>query len=224
MLFRLKKCVLHTQMRQFVIFHTNNKTQLKMKTIYHWGEPKYSNIINPSLNIRRLLHSKNQNSLPPLMFGYPKEWNVFETMQLYYIFYSSIDPEFRLQDFMRGAHQAMVAISTALNTQDYEALNGMVKEKAIKILRHKVDRLTPKQRELLIVDEESFIFIPYFIKLKRNKDSNNAVVQIGTQGLFLKNILDMGSYVHIHYIFERMYKNGVGSEWIVRLVSHTSLC
>lgn len=63
----------------------------------------------------------------------------------------------------------MVAISTALNTQDYEALNGMVKEKAIKILRHKVDRLTPKQRELLIVDEESFIFIPYFIKLKRNK-------------------------------------------------------
>lgn len=63
----------------------------------------------------------------------------------------------------------MVAISTALNTQDYEALNGMVKEKAIKILRHRVDRLTPKQRELLIVDEESFIFIPYFIKLKRNK-------------------------------------------------------
>lgn len=63
----------------------------------------------------------------------------------------------------------MVAISTALNTQDYEALNGMVKEKAIKILRHRVDHLTPKQRELLIVDEESFIFIPYFIKLKRNK-------------------------------------------------------
>lgn len=62
----------------------------------------------------------------------------------------------------------MIAISTALNMQDYEALNGMVKEKAIKILRHRVDRLTPRQRELLIVDNESLVFLPYFIKLRRN--------------------------------------------------------
>lgn len=108
MLFRLKKCVLHTQMRQFVMFHTNNTTQLKMKTIYHWGEPKYSNIINPSFNAHRLLHSANQNSLPPLMFGYPKQWSLFETMQFYFILNSSIDSEFRLRDFMIGAHQVYI--------------------------------------------------------------------------------------------------------------------
>lgn len=210
-------------MRQFVMFHTNNTTQLKMKTIYHWGESKYSNIINPSLNVHRLLHSRNQNNLPPLMFGYPKEWNVFETIRLYFMLNSSIDPEFRLRDFMIGAHQAMIAISTALNMQDYEALNGMVKEKAIKVLRHRIDRLTPRQRELLIVEDESLMCFPYFIKLRRNKDSNAAVVQIGIQGIFVKSFLDMNSYVHIHYIFERMYKNGVGREWIVRLVSHTSV-
>lgn len=95
-------------MRQFVMFHTNNTAQLKMKTIYHWREPKYSNIINPSLNIHRLLHSENQNSLPPLMFGYPKQTNFFETLQFYFIFNSSIDREFRLQDFMTGALQVYI--------------------------------------------------------------------------------------------------------------------
>lgn len=95
-------------MRQFVMFHTNNTTQLKMKTIYHWGEPKYSNIINPSFNAHRLLHSANQNSLPPLMFGYPKQWSLFETMQFYFILNSSIDSEFRLRDFMIGAHQVYI--------------------------------------------------------------------------------------------------------------------
>ncbi|XP_071862565.1 uncharacterized protein [Bombus fervidus] len=223
MLFRLKKCVPFTQMRQFVMFHTNNTTQLKMKTIYHWEKPKYSNIINPSLNVHRLLHSENQNSLPPLMFGYPKEWSVFETVRFYFILNKSIDPEFQLRDFMTGVLQAMIAISTALSMQDYEALNGMVKEKAIKILRHRVDRLTPRQRELLTFDVQSLTFLPYFIKLKRKIGSNDAVVQIGIQGLCTKDVTDMKSYVHIHYIFERMYKNGVGSEWIVRLVSHTSL-
>ncbi|XP_003490622.1 uncharacterized protein LOC100747853 [Bombus impatiens] len=222
MLFRLKKCVLPIQMRQLVMFHTNNTAQLKIKTIYHLREPKYSNIINPSLNVRRLLHSENQSRLPPLMFGYPKQWNFFEAMQLYFILNSSIDPEFRIQDFIIGAHQALIAISTALNMRDYEALNGMVKEKAIKILRHRVDRLTPRQRELLLIDDESLVFLPYFIKLRRNKDNNDAVVHIGIQGLFTKSFLDRDSYVYIHYIFERMYKNGVGSEWIVRLVSHTS--
>lgn len=62
-----------------------------------------------------------------------------------------------------------MTISTALNMQDYEALNGIVKEKAIKILRHRVDRLTPKQRKLLIVNNESLVFLPHFIKLRRNK-------------------------------------------------------
>ncbi|XP_060817705.1 uncharacterized protein LOC132908087 [Bombus pascuorum] len=223
MLFRLKKCVPFTQMRQSVMFHTNNTTQLKMKTIYHRGEPKYSNIINPSLNVHRLLHSENQNSLPPLMFGYPKEWNIFEIVQFYFIFNMSIDPKFKSMDFMRGVLQAMTAISTALSMQDYEALNGMVKEKAIKILRHRVDRLTPRQRELLIFDKKSCSFFPHFIKLKRKIGSNDAVVQIGVLGVCAKSVLDMNSYVYFHYIFERMYKNGVGSEWIVRLVNHTTV-
>lgn len=41
--------------------------------------------------------------------------------------------------------------------------------------------------------------------------------------MFMNSISDIDSYVHIRYIFERMYKNGVGSDWIVRLVDHTSL-
>lgn len=108
MLFRLKKCILHTQMRQFVMFHTNNTAQLKMKTIYHWREPKYSNIINPSLNVYRSLHFGNRDSLPPLMFGYPKEWNPFELVQFYFTLKLSIDSEFRLQDFMTGAYQVYI--------------------------------------------------------------------------------------------------------------------
>lgn len=53
--------------------------------------------------------------------------------------------------------------------QDYEALNGIVKEKAIKILRHRVDHLTPSQRELLVINYESFVLLPHFLKLRRNK-------------------------------------------------------
>lgn len=60
-----------------------------------------------------------------------------------------------------------MVISEALSKQNYEALDGIVSPKAIKVLKHRVDRLTPSQQELLNINPQVFGFLTRSLSSKR---------------------------------------------------------
>lgn len=111
MLFRLRKCV-YTRMRQLVMFHMHNSSQVKIKTMYYWTESKCTNLINPSFSMHRSFctHQKQNESqikLPPLMWK-PKEdlgLSIFQMFWSYYLIRSTIDKDFRFKEFMQGVRQ-----------------------------------------------------------------------------------------------------------------------
>lgn len=56
-----------------------------------------------------------------------------------------------------------------MSKQNYEALDGIVNPKAIKVLKHRINRLTPGQQELINIDPELFGFFVRSLSLKRMK-------------------------------------------------------
>lgn len=115
MLLRLKKYVLHSQIRQFTTLHMNNTTQMKMKTTQHYRELKYSNLINASFNIHRsyihrlfFTEKKNQNLLPPLMTKVVPRDSLFKIFWSYLYIKRTIDHEFSNETIIQGVKQVYV--------------------------------------------------------------------------------------------------------------------
>ncbi|KAK1131009.1 hypothetical protein K0M31_017312 [Melipona bicolor] len=226
MLLRLKKYVLHSQIRQFITFHMNNTTQMKMKTTQYCRELKNSNLINASFNIHRLFFTENQNQnlLPPLMTKVVPKDNLLKIFWTYHYIRRTIDHEFNNQIIMQGVKQAIFVISEALSKQNYEALDGIVSPKAITVLRHRVNRLTPSQLELLNINPDFLGFFTRSLSAKRMKDSTNAIVEVAIHGMTMMGIpVERQSYIYFCYVFQRKYKDGMGGPWIVKLVNHTSM-
>lgn len=111
MLFRLKKYVLHSQIRQFTTLHMNNTTRMKMKTTQYCRELKYSNLINANFNIHRLFFTENKNQnllLPPLMTKVIPKDNLLKILWTYLYIKRTIDHEFNSQNIMQGIKQVYV--------------------------------------------------------------------------------------------------------------------
>ena len=111
MLFRLKKYVLHSQIRQFTTLYMNNTTQMKMKTTHHCRELKYSNLINATFNIHRLFFTENKNQknlLPPLMTKVVPRDSLFKIFWSYLYIKRTIDHEFNNETIMQGVKQVYV--------------------------------------------------------------------------------------------------------------------
>ena len=111
MLLRLKKYVLHSQIRQFTTLYMNNTTQMKMKTTHHCRELKYSNLINATFNIHRLFFTENKNQknlLPPLMTKVVPRDSLFKIFWSYLYIKRTIDHEFNNETIMQGVKQVYV--------------------------------------------------------------------------------------------------------------------
>ncbi|KAF3430479.1 hypothetical protein E2986_05984 [Frieseomelitta varia] len=184
MLLRLKKYVLHSQIRQ--LFFTENKSQ-------------------------KIL-------LPPLMTKIVPRESLFKIFWSYLYIKRTIDHEFNNETIMQGIKQAILVISEALSKQNYEALDGIVSPKAIKVLKHRVNHLTPSQQELLSINLDFFGFFTRSLTSKRIKGSKDVLVEIAVHGMTMIGIpVERESYIYICYVFQRKYKNGMGGPWIVKL-------
>ncbi|XP_043800857.1 uncharacterized protein LOC122719255 [Apis laboriosa] len=226
MLFQLRKC---TRMRQFIMFHMYNKSQVKIKTIYYWTESKCTNLINPSFSIYRSMCTRqDQNEdirLPPLMWKRKEDlgFSIFQMFRSYYLIRSTIDKDFRYVKFVEGVRQAIEVISNALATQHYDALDGIVTENAIKILKRNVEGLTQNQRDLISINANGILIIPELIKVKKTEDNNETMVEIGISGFYFKSFEVSEHYLLcFNYIFQRIYTNNEGGAWMARLVNHTT--
>lgn len=88
----------------------------------------------------------------------------------------------------------MLVISKALAAQNYEALNEFVDKRAIKVLKHRVDQLTPEQREFLIIKPENFIV--GISKMQVIKTTGNFIKEIRSSFFILCNfILDKNEII-----------------------------
>lgn len=112
MLFRRKKCVLYTRLRQLVTYYTY-ATQAKTKTVYDYTKFKYSYLTNPSLNVHRLLSSRPEHKLPPLMQIYSpsRYFSFLNFMKTIFIIRTAIDQNFDIFEFRKGVCQVSLCMS-----------------------------------------------------------------------------------------------------------------
>lgn len=214
-------------MQQFVMLHMHNRSQVKIKTIYYWTESKCTNLMNPNFSIHRSMctsqKQKEDVRLPPLMWKRKEDrgFSILQMLQAYYYLRSTVDKEFRFIEFVQGVRQAIEVISNALATQHYDALDGIVTETAIKILKDTVESLTQNQRTLIGIQTKNILVMPELIKIK--EDNNETMVEIGINGFYFKSI-EISEYylLSFNYIFQRIYINNEGGAWIARLVNHTT--
>ncbi|XP_034171576.1 m-AAA protease-interacting protein 1, mitochondrial isoform X3 [Osmia lignaria lignaria] len=229
LLFQLERCIFHIQMRPLVTLNIRNKYHTKMKRSLHWIELKYNNLKNSSFSMYKLIHTnlerkEKESRLPSLMWHRGSVKPAPIASFLYSIFIrSTVDQDFRIFPFIAGATQAMSVISNALAAQNYEALNEFVDKRAIKVLKHRVDQLTPEQRRLIAIQPENSLI-----------DKNEVILQVTAVAMYsnsqpidflipfyeIRNKLE--SMFKCAYVFQRRYRKGIGESWIAKLINHES--
>ncbi|XP_017754604.1 PREDICTED: uncharacterized protein LOC108548026 [Eufriesea mexicana] len=226
MLFRRKKCVIDTRVRQLVTYYMHT-TQAKTKPTYDCTKFKYSYLTNASLNVHRLLSSRPESTfrMPPLMQIYvpSKYLSLLYFIKSAYLLHAVVDKDISLLNFRTGVNQALKVISNALCTQNYEVLDGMVTERTLTILKHRVDRLTPDQRNFLDLTNKPYNLSPMFIALNRIKGKDETIIKIGIRGIIT---MEQNFFTQITwdpqfiYVFQRKYINGIAGAWIVRFINY----
>ncbi|XP_076760532.1 m-AAA protease-interacting protein 1, mitochondrial [Xylocopa sonorina] len=231
----LKRCALHTQIRQLATLYTHGRIEMYERSMCHLTRFKYAKLSNPTLSVQRLYSTNPEmerkgTTLPRLMWQ-PRNLDILPIVNFcisYCIIRATIDRSFRLLEFFKGVKQALIVISHALASQNYDALDGMVKERTLKILKHRVDHLTPNQRRMIAIEPELMFVLPKFMTIKRRKDLNETIVEIEVNGIYLTKLDDSMSIVkhvekhsvYVSYKFERKYKDGTGGLWVARIVNH----
>lgn len=232
-LVRLEKCAFHTQIRQLITYGTCGSSPVKRSAGFQ-DRVKCSYLNLSNLGAYRSINTNPQRRfedfhLPPLMWQKSPMvlFPLFNICTSYLIIRTTIDRDFRLKEFVNGARQAITVISNALATQNYDTLDGIVKERSIKILRHRVDRLTDSQRQLIGVDPSKLLSIPGLMAIRRTK-GNETIVEIDLLGVNVRDIdekmLDMNAirFIFCCYTFQRKYADGVGGAWIAKVVNHVA--
>lgn len=111
LLFQLKRCIFHTQMRQLVTHNIRNKYHTKMKRSLYWIELKCHNLKNSSFSMYKLIHTnldkkEKEIRLPPLMWYRGNFKPAPIAAYLYSLFIrSNVDETFRIFPFVAGATQ-----------------------------------------------------------------------------------------------------------------------
>ncbi|XP_034171573.1 m-AAA protease-interacting protein 1, mitochondrial isoform X1 [Osmia lignaria lignaria] len=240
LLFQLERCIFHIQMRPLVTLNIRNKYHTKMKRSLHWIELKYNNLKNSSFSMYKLIHTnlerkEKESRLPSLMWHRGSVKPAPIASFLYSIFIrSTVDQDFRIFPFIAGATQAMSVISNALAAQNYEALNEFVDKRAIKVLKHRVDQLTPEQRRLIAIQPENSLIGIAKIQIIKTTDKNEVILQVTAVAMYsnsqpidflipfyeIRNKLE--SMFKCAYVFQRRYRKGIGESWIAKLINHES--
>ncbi|XP_017879282.1 m-AAA protease-interacting protein 1, mitochondrial [Ceratina calcarata] len=233
LLVRLERCAFHTQMRQLVTLRMCSRALVKTDAAFR-DRVECNNINLSNLGAYRSINTNPQRRsedfhLPPLMWQKTPMslFPLFNICMSYLIIRTTIDREFRLKDFVNGARQAISVISNALATQNYDMLDGIVKERSIKILRHRVDRLTQTQRELISVDLNRLLSIPGFMTIRKTK-GDETIVEIDLLGVNVRDVNENTlnaspiRFIFCYYTFQRKYADGVGGAWTAKVVNHVA--
>ncbi|XP_076237329.1 m-AAA protease-interacting protein 1, mitochondrial [Calliopsis andreniformis] len=240
-----RKYILRAPIRRFSTAIINNRDPVKRNAIYYWTDTKCNKCVNHVTIYKRFNStSKEADHLPPLMgsdnisqfsFIYCFGW----IWTIPYILIA-VDPDFRPFEHLTGAKHAMIIISDALAAQNYEALEGLVAEKTLEILKKNVSSLTESQRTLIAMSKGLLIkTVPTSIDIEsKNTDNDNeTIIAIsyiadyisGTSFDNTKPLAELflpdqeNSFVRCTYKFERKYKNGKGDSWIATVVNHYTL-
>lgn len=135
LLFSLKKCASRAQMCQLVTHNIYSKNLMKMQ------KPCFHSI------------GTNKSVVPRLMYDF--KFDNITKIELYFcylILRFNIDNDFKWNEFIMGAKQAITIVTHALAEQKYDLLDGMINKRALKVLKCRVDLLTPEERKLLPVN------------------------------------------------------------------------
>ncbi|CAL7937015.1 unnamed protein product [Xylocopa violacea] len=140
LLFKLERCAFYTQIRQLAALHIHGKVQINKKSMYHFTEYKYSNLSNPNLCVQRLCSTNPGNqqkeSLKPFIWQHREiDFAIYNVLFSYIKIITCVDATFGLMEFLKEAYQALLVISQALAAQNYEALEGLVNGRTIKLIK-----------------------------------------------------------------------------------------
>ncbi|CAK9819631.1 hypothetical protein ANTPLA_LOCUS10316 [Anthophora plagiata] len=201
------------------------------KAMYCGPNWKYLNGANTNLVLNRYVSenkSRESYRLPPLIWQHPNiaKLAIFDTLLTYVFLRATLDKEFRLKTFLDGAKQAMLVISNALGAQNYEILESLVHERTLKLLKNRVSRLRPDQRQLIPIKQNNFMCVPGNISIKKRDD--NKIVEIATLGLYIQGdinyvVQQKESIGFANYVFQRTYvyeESWTGGPWTVRSITH----
>nr|XP_031833768.1 uncharacterized protein LOC116427492 [Nomia melanderi] len=234
----IKKCAPCLQIRQFanLICDKNRVDKKSFNSLINYTYLNYSSLINPKHktyyrpfydNVRMM---SKESRLPPLM-------NVpfilrRPLLSPYYSFVflkqvrEEIDRTFSLLEFRTGAAQAVVVVSSALASRNYEALTDLIEHHTLEKLIGRVNALTESQRELLIIKDQVSLACCNMNVTKSGTDNVN--IQITVLGYYMHITLDFSSSLpdmHVllyNYTFQRTYKDGEGGPWIITMANHCS--
>jgi len=147
------------------------------------------------------------------------------------------DHSFSIGNFMRGAEQALVAVSGLISRGQFENLDGLVASEAHWELRRNYDRLSPHQRELVAINTRDIIVnFVYEIGMIFDDDTDQRFVEIttvfqGYYGLdemkrrnpssFVEEMYQHREQIYVcNYRFIREFTKGKEDEWIINKLNH----
>lgn len=84
---------------------------------------------------------------------------------------TALDKKFRIDDFLRGASQALEVVSKNLAIRNYEALSEMITEDALAIIKENVDRMTDTERSEIALSRENILRANWH-QIKLSEDRN----------------------------------------------------
>ncbi|CAG7786935.1 unnamed protein product [Allacma fusca] len=105
----------------------------------------------------------NNPNLPPLMEGAPIVWpSVINGIRNWFftnfVIRPSMDREFSMEEFGKGAREALSIISTKLSKGEYDDLEDLIEPAAFSEIKRNLAKFNVVQREMLSVDVDDIYF------------------------------------------------------------------
>ncbi|XP_038049088.1 m-AAA protease-interacting protein 1, mitochondrial-like [Patiria miniata] len=181
----------------------------------------------------------------PVFVAIPNPFKVIRNKIYFWMIRSYFDAEFRAEDFISGAKQALCTISDCIAEGNFDQLEGLLSKKLLDEVKETCQGLALKDRTNIQVNTDDVlhvfpqnvavhydesggkflnILMRFWCHSMANEESDKGVVglRIGKPppGMSEEEFQNMGSVISCTYEFHRDFSAGVDPSWVVTYIQH----
>lgn len=243
----IRRSITRTTLHRFYVSLAANNYNLS--TYQHRSKNSTLQSITSKHNVvsrRHIFNTRNEETkFLPLLPGYMhKSTTVMNILSMIFLRFTTLrllDPEFTITGYTQIMKDAACKVSKELANENYEALDGLVDETTLNLLKNKIHFLSEEQKSLIAIDSEDIItYSPASIKVTQAELSNDAksyAVRVEVTILIdympgYSTIKKMIFQEHIeapnierkqdlvaNYVFVKDYTEDGGSDWTIGYVN-----
>ncbi|XP_022111917.1 m-AAA protease-interacting protein 1, mitochondrial-like isoform X2 [Acanthaster planci] len=186
-----------------------------------------------------------ENKVKPVFVAIPNPFKVIRNKIYFWMIRTYFDADFRAEDFISGAKQALCTISNCIAEGNFDQLDGLLSRKLLDEVKETCQSLALRDRTNIQVNTDDVlhvfpqnvavhyderggkflnILMRFWCHSMANDESDRGVVglRIGKPppGVSEEEFQNMGSVISCTYEFHRDFSAGVDPSWVVTYIQH----